>query len=375
MHRNIVRLMAALILCPFASARAQTPADAAALEREGKFAEAADAWRGVIKREPSDAAAWASLGLALARTQDYANAVTAYKKAAALNPKLPGLQLNLGLAEFKGNNLDAAIAPFRMALAADPKNQQARTLLGLSYYGTGKFGEAATHLEIAIKVEPSNAALHRLLAQSCLNAKKYPCALDEFKWLLEQNPDSVATHLLMGQALDGLSRTPEAIAEFQAAVKADAKAPNANFGLGYLYWKSHQYEEAERAFEAELGVDPDNAQALAYLGDIELRNGNTGKALELLRKAAQRNENLRVAFLDLGVILTEQKKYDQALAELQRAEKLDPQQPDVHYRLGRLYQAMGRSAEAEKEMARVKELHEKDDEDLAGKMSGEKPKP
>ena len=71
-------------------------------------------------------------------------------------------------------------------------------------------------------------------------------------------------------------------------------------------------------------------------------------------------------------ILTEQKRHDDAPAALQRAEKLDP--PDVHYRLVRLYQALGKTAEAQKEMARVKELHEKDEGELARKMAGEKTK-
>jgi hypothetical protein len=44
----------------------------------------------------------------------------------------------------------------------------------------------------------------------------------------------------------------------------------------------------------------------------------------------------------------------------------------VHYRLGRLYQAMGKRVEAEKEMAQVKALHEKEEEDLARRMAGEK---
>src|SRR5215469_9140557 len=87
-------------LVPIAPAFAQTPADAIALEQQGKFAEAARVWRSVTKSDPRDAAAFASLGLDLARGRNYADAVPAYKSAIALNPKLPGLQLNLGLAEF-----------------------------------------------------------------------------------------------------------------------------------------------------------------------------------------------------------------------------------------------------------------------------------
>jgi hypothetical protein len=48
--------------------------------------------------------------------------------------------------------------------------------------------------------------------------------------------------------------------------------------------------------------------------------------------------------------------------------KLDPGQPDAHYQLGRLYQATGKKADAERELAKVRELHQKADEGLAGKM-------
>jgi tetratricopeptide (TPR) repeat protein len=86
-------------------------------------------------------------------------------------------------------------------------------------------------------------------------------------------------------------------------------------------------------------------------------------------------QDIRIAYLDLGVIYTSHKQYPDALDALRRAEKFDAEQPDVHYRLGRLYQAMGNSAESQKEFARVKELHQKTEEDVARKMSGAKPAP
>ncbi len=181
--------------------------------------------------------------------------------------------------------------------------------------------------------------------------------------------------MLAGEALDGLSRTPEAIAEFEAAAKADPKATDVHFGLGFLYWKMRQYDDAAKAFEAELALDPDNAQAMAYLGDIESKRDNTEKSLHLLGEAVRRRQDIPIAYFDLGVIYTSQKKYPEALDALRRAEKLDPERPDVHYRLGRLYQAMGDSAQSQKEFARVKELHEKSEEDVARKMSGVKAAP
>jgi len=211
-----------------------------------------------------------------------------------------------------------------------------------------------------------------VLAQSCLSAKNYTCALDEFTWISRQHPDSAAAHMLTGEALDGLGRTPEAIAEFEIAAKADPRAPNVRFGLGYLYWKMRQYDQAARAFEAELASDPANAQALAYLGDIEMKGSEPEKALGLLERSIKLRDDIRLAHLDIGVILTEQKRYQEALAALQRAQKLDPAQPEVHYRLGRLYQAMGNVDAAKEEFAKVQQLHQKEEESVADRMSGQK---
>lgn len=358
-----------MLLGSAAFAQAPSPSNAQALEASGKFAEAAQVWRGFVRSNPRDAAAWASLGVDLSRLQEYQAAADAYRKALALNPGLPGIQLNLGLAEFKSNNLPAAIEPLRASLAADPKNLQARTLLGLACYGTGKFAEAAKHLAIASAADPSNAELHNVLAQSCLSAKQYQCALDEFSWILKRTPESAATHMLLGEALDGLGKTPEAIQEFEQAVKSDPKAPDLHFGLGYLFWKMRSYDEAAQAFEVEIAIAPENAQALAYLGDAEMHRGDPEKALPLLQKAVRLRDNLRLAYVDIGAILTQQKQYQDALAALLRAKKLDPQQPDVHYRLGRLYQLMGQTQSAKRELAQVQQLQQRAEDSIADKMS------
>lgn len=348
-------------------AQAPSPSEAQSFEQRGKLPEAEQAWRRVTETNPHDAAAFASLGLVLSRQGKYEQAVPAYKKANSLNPQLPGLHLNWGLAEFKQQHFEAALVPLRKALAADPQNLQVRTLLGLSCYGAKQFAEAVSYLDLPVKADPSNIELHRVLAQSCLSARQYDCALAEFRQILERDPDSAAAHMLSGEALDGLGRTVEAIPEFEAAAKAAPREPNVHFGLGYLYWKRHKYEEAKAAFATELAIDPRHAQALAYLGDIALKQNDPDCALPLLNKATELRNDIRIAYLDIGDILVQQKKNREALTALLRAEALDPTQPDAHYRLARLYRTMGDAAAAQQEFAKVSQLQEKA-EDVAPKM-------
>ena len=98
-----------LLLPAFASPQTASPADAMALDQQGKLPEAVEAWRAVTEHNPRDAGAFASLGVALARETKYKEAAAAYRRAIALNPRLPGIQLNLGLAEYKQGQFEAAI--------------------------------------------------------------------------------------------------------------------------------------------------------------------------------------------------------------------------------------------------------------------------
>jgi tetratricopeptide (TPR) repeat protein len=122
-----------------------------------------------------------------------------------------------------------------------------------------------------------------------------------------------------------------------------------------------------------LSLDPNHALALAYLGDIEWNNNQPDKALPFFQQALQANRDLRIVYVDLGALYMQEKKYKDAEPALLRAVALDPGQPDAHYQLGRLYQALGNKAEAEKELSKVRELHQKKDESLAGKMPSPPP--
>ena len=117
-----------------------------------------------------------------------------------------------------------------------------------------------------------------------------------------------------------------------------------------------------------MANDPNHGQALAYLGDVEWKNNRPDAAIPYLQRAIHAKKDLRIAYVDLGAIYLQQKRYKEAKAALAQAVALDPNQPDAHYQLGRLYQAQGNSAAAAAELSKVRELHAKADQALAGKM-------
>jgi tetratricopeptide (TPR) repeat protein len=371
---RLLLAVSALLIYPAAFAQ-QNPStskqEALQDERQGANADAGEIWRRITIQDPLDAEAWSHLGLVLALQEKYADAVPAYRHALQLNPKLPGVQLDLGLALFKQEHFTEAILAFKAAEKEAPTDTKPRLLLGMSYYGAAQYAEAVPYFQLAVKTSPENLQLRTTLAQSCLWSRQYPCVLEQYKQILQIDPQSAQADMLAGEASDGLGDTAQAIADFRDAEKVSPDAPDLHFGLGYLLWKQHQYPDARTEFEQEIHSSPNHAQALTYLGDIAIKDGDSAHAREYLERAiAQPGPAIRLAYMDLGILNASQSRNQEAESDFLRAIQIGPNEPDAHWRLAHLYQSMGRKADATAELAKVSQLHQEKDQGLVQRMTG-----
>ncbi len=189
--------------------------------------------------------------------------------------------------------------------------------------------------------------------------------MDTYREILAHNADSAEADMLAAEAADEMKDNETAIKQFRAVIAANPKEPNTHFGLGYLLWSLKQYPEAMEQFQAELDNDPKHERAMEYLAGTHLQANQMDAARPLLEKVANLNPALPLAHLDLGIIYSQADLKPQALREPLTAEKLDPQDVNVHWRLGRLYRTMGQKEEAQTEFDKSSALYkEKDDENF-----------
>lgn len=343
-----------------------------AFEQQGDVPNAQTAWQAVLKTHPNDAEAYAHLGLLEARQEHYTDAVSFYRKAAAFDPAIPGLQLNLGLALFKEGELREATHIFSALLRTQPEESpealRLTTLIGLADYGSGQYADAVPYLKRATSADPQNLPFRLALAHSCLRSAQYQCVLDVYKEILTLNAESAEADMLAGEALDEMKDRGAAIEQFRAAVKADAKMPEAHFGLGYLLWCQLQFEDASKEFQAELDLNPNHVQALTYLGDTLIKLSHPETALPLLEKAVRIDPKDQLAHLDLGILHIDAGRNEDALRELKTAEQLDPSDQNVHFRLGRFYKSLGKTTEANAEFEKTRNLQKASDESVSKKL-------
>jgi tetratricopeptide (TPR) repeat protein len=357
----LATILATEVNCP---AESSAPADnqrqtALALEQAGRMADAEAAWRALLKLQAANPEAYAHLGFLEARQERYTQAVPLYRKALALDPAMPGLRMNLGLALFKAGELKEAIQTFNRLLHSRPPSPEAgrlTILIGMAHYGLGEYAAAVPYLKQATASDPENLPFRLMLAHSCLGSQKFQCVLDVYHEILTLNAESAESDMLAGEALDAMKDHLAATQQFRAAVKANPREPNVHFGLGYLLWGQNQYQEAAEEFQAELANVPDHVQAMAYLADADIKLNRPEAALPLAEKAIQMNAGMELAHLDLGILYANAGRQDDAVRELKTAVKLSPKDVNPHWRLARLYRAMGRKDEANAEFQKTSSL-------------------
>ena len=349
----------------------QDPADAMAAQQRGDWTGAETIWRQLTAAAPKDYRYWTSLGACLAHQNRYADAIADYRKALALSPHDPQTNFNLGLAYFKTGNLDRAIPPLQAAERSLPQAaNQIQLLLGMSFYGRGQLALAAPHLEAASKADQGNSELQLVLARAYLQAHDFSKAQGQFAQMLTTDPDSGQVHLLLGEALDGMGKQDAAAEEYRIAAQGK-NIPDAHFSLGYTLWRDKNYGGAAEEFRKELAGNPKNHGALAYLGDVMLKSGETSEAEQKLRESVALKDNLWITHYDLGILAEKQQKYGLAIAEFQHANVTDSQRPEVHYHLAQSYKAVGKTAEAQRELRTVRSIHAGQTDDLVLKITGD----
>jgi tetratricopeptide (TPR) repeat protein len=180
--------------------------------------------------------------------------------------------------------------------------------------------------------------------------------------LYQADPHSYRVHQLMGDLEAAKGDDAKAIEEYRAAIAGKPSAPNLHYSLGHLLWKDLKVPEARVELEAELAMNPRHAGALNDLGNTYLFEHQPSKGLPYLTRALAADPGNADIHRDLGTAYAELRDLHKAEEHFKLAVTND-HDGAVHYKLARVYQALGEKEKAAKEFALSttlnRESHEK----------------
>jgi tetratricopeptide (TPR) repeat protein len=173
------------------------------------------------------------------------------------------------------------------------------------------------------------------------------------------DPHSVLAHQLSAEVMESMNNYDGAVVELKKAVEMAPRLPGNHYKLGDAYWNLSQWEQADGEFRTELEVDPGNCRAQWKIGNILLQKGDPPEnALAAFEKALDACPNLVDAREDRARALAKMDRNQEAVADLEVAEKANPDDPSIHFLLAKVYKALGRTQDAGREMQVFSRLDE-----------------
>ncbi|HEX5611037.1 MAG TPA: tetratricopeptide repeat protein [Burkholderiales bacterium] len=115
---------------------------------------------------------------------------------------------------------------------------------------------------------------------------------------------------------------------------------------GLLHHQAGRLDEAEAAYRRALGVDPQQVDALHFLGVVEYQRGELEEAEEWITRALARNPANPPAQNNLGNVLRRQGRFDDALGRYRQAVGLDARYWDAQFNLANTLAEAGRFEQA-----------------------------
>ena len=181
--------------------------------------------------------------------------------------------------------------------------------------------------------------------------------------LMRDAPFSYHAHELLAETLEQQGKLDEAAAEYRKILETNSNLPGIRFRLGRVLLSKpnptpDEVQEAKHDFELELKTDPQNAGAEGILGEIASRAGDNAAAIDHYKRATVLDSGFAEAFVGLGSALVAEKRYAEAVAPLETAVKLAPDDPMAHYNLATALSRVGRKEEADREFAIHRKMQE-----------------
>jgi tetratricopeptide (TPR) repeat protein len=225
-------------------------------------------------------------------------------------------------------NLDAALADLDAVIAADPNHPEYHLDRGNLLRQLGRDKEALTDYDTAARLSPPFVEVHYNRADTLLALDDVAGGLAGLDYVLELDPAFLDALVNRAGVRAALGDAPGAAADVAAGLAIDPANPHLLCVSGQLAADAGRTDEALAAFDATLAADPDQVSAWSGRAALALDRGDTATAIADLTHALDLADDPALRY-NRAAALRAAGQWHQAVADLERAQALDPADPDI----------------------------------------------
>lgn len=167
--------------------------------------------------------------------------------------------------------------------------------------------------------------------------------LDEYLSVFNENPVSL---LRRGQDRFRRGMHEQGIVDLRRAVALDPLSPPLPEALGFMLSAVDRPGEAAEQFERAGALAPQDPTPPLYAALAWGALGNLPRSEAMLRESLRRDPRQARTWYNLGLVLNQEGRTEEALTALASAEALGPMDPDIPFAAATIFAQHGRMAEA-----------------------------
>ena len=328
---------------------------ALAAQREGRLAEAAEAYSRILALRPDAAEPYYYLGSLLWRQGKPGEAAAHFQQAIAHKPIYPEAHNDLGILYAQNGQFERAAACFEQAIALAQTYAQAHNNLGNILRERGGLDAAAARYEQAIALFPNYAEAHANLATILAQQGQLSRAAAHYEQAIALAPGNPETHCNLGNVLWQQGQLERAAAHYEQALALRPQLTEAYNNLGNVLWQQGRMDEAAARYEQALAFDPKCAEAHGNLATVLSGQGKFNEAAARYQTAIELKPDYPEAHNGLGYVRASQGQLDAAAASYERAIAVRPNYAEAYNNLGNVFWEKNKLPEAAVQFAQALE--------------------
>jgi len=322
-----------------------------------------------IKANPLALQAGNALGRLLISQQRFNEAVSVYEELAEKTNHNPEVMTALGLLHYQREDYGKAAVYFRQILDKTPDNDGVRFYLAVSLEATSQSTEAEK-LYAAIDTTSSDYSSAQLrLAVLEFENNRFDQAAQRLKDLLGQQQDLMDAHVVLSGIRLRQKDYALVIKESEPALKLEPLPTRLLFNRAIAFESLKRFDELEASLKRLLEIDPEDAEALNFLGySLADRNVRLDEGERLIRKALEHDANNGFYLDSLAWVLYRQGNFAEALDIQRKAIEVIADDPVMHDHLGDMLWKTGKPDQARHAWQQAIELEHEEPDSLNRKI-------
>jgi tetratricopeptide (TPR) repeat protein len=345
----------------------------------GEYKEAVEQFQTLANLQPGFESSYALAGAYLA-LGDKANALKIFNEMQAQFGDTAELHFKLGRLYGQATFYEDAINEFKMAIARDDLFPGAHFSLGATYMmqtGVPSYAEAEPELRKELAVDSRQPLAYIALGRIELIQRRYVEGESDLKRAIELDPLSTAAYGLLGQIYTEMGKIDDAEAAFRKQIaitmvpaKNEYEVERAHFCLGRLLMKTGNLAEGRKELDISRDLLIEKAQQaeskLHGNAMVKLQDGRTHEANPEDIEAQEKLESdaghmIASSYDSLGVHAATNGDFGAAAGYFRRAAHWDSKLGNIDNKWGRAAFAVGDYSDAVAPLNRALVLHPEDD--------------